>query len=168
MKNGLIIADASPIFSLALVERLDLLELLFDEVKIPEAVWAEITLDEQVRYYPAIRDFFAQRRSAIQGTNDLRLLMDSGESEAVTLYRELSADFLLIDDRKARKLAEALDVNCIGTLGLLLSAKDKGMVPALRPIFVTFLANSRYFSLPLLNRLLKENEEEEIEDTRDG
>jgi hypothetical protein len=41
--------------------------------------------------------------------------MDYGESEAITLYKELNANFLLIDDRKARLIAESMKVNCIGT-----------------------------------------------------
>jgi uncharacterized protein len=42
MKNGLVIADSGPLFSLALINRLDILTELFDEVKIPQAVWNEI------------------------------------------------------------------------------------------------------------------------------
>lgn len=39
----MVISDAGPIFSLAMIDKLDLLENLFDEVFIPEAVWKEIT-----------------------------------------------------------------------------------------------------------------------------
>lgn len=46
MKNGLVIADAGPIFSLAIVNELDLLNILFDEIKISNAVWEEISLDK--------------------------------------------------------------------------------------------------------------------------
>lgn len=46
MKNGLVIADAGPIFSLAIIDKLELLNQLFDEIKIPKAVWDEITLDK--------------------------------------------------------------------------------------------------------------------------
>jgi len=64
--------------------------------------------------------------------------MDYGESESVILYKELNADFLLIDDKKARMIAENYNVNCIGTLGLLSIAKDKGLVTDLRSLFVDF------------------------------
>ena len=63
------------------------------------------------------------------------MIMDFGESESVILYQELQADFLLIDDNKARIVAESLDVNCIGSIGLLIKAKQKGLITELKPIF---------------------------------
>ena len=88
--------------------------------------------------------------------------MDQGESESVILYKELNADFLLIDDKKARKIAENFDIKCIGTLGILSVAKDKGLIDDLRPIFKTFLQNDRYYSIELLNKLLERHNELKI------
>ena len=45
MKNGLVIADSGPIFSLALIDKLDILNILFDDIKISNGVWNEITYD---------------------------------------------------------------------------------------------------------------------------
>lgn len=50
MKNGLVIADSGPIFSLAIINQLGLLNHLFDNVKIPLAVWTEITLQKNTSY----------------------------------------------------------------------------------------------------------------------
>ncbi len=58
MKPGLIIADSGPIFSLAIINKLDLLTELFGEVRIPEAVWKEITLDSKSPVYKKIVRFF--------------------------------------------------------------------------------------------------------------
>lgn len=80
--------------------------------------------------------------------------MDYGESESVILYEELNADLLLIDDGKARKIAESLNVQCIGSVGLLIKAKQKGYVDKLKPIFKYWIANERYFSMQLLNQIL--------------
>jgi len=80
--------------------------------------------------------------------------MDYGESESLILYKELQADFLLIDDKKARRIAESLNVNCIGILGLLSIANDKGLIKSLRPVFKSFLKNKRYYSIELLNAIL--------------
>jgi uncharacterized protein len=46
MKHGIVVADSGPLFSLALISRLDILNALFDEVKIPPAVWDELTFDK--------------------------------------------------------------------------------------------------------------------------
>lgn len=162
MKNGLVIADAGPIFSLAIIDKLELLNHLFDEIKISKAVWEEITLDKTTEFYNKIELFFKPKVIKIKGFNELTFVMDYGESESVILYKELNADFLLIDDKKARKIAENFDIKCIGTLGILSVAKDKGLINELRPIFKTFLKNDRYYSLKLLNILLERHNELKI------
>jgi predicted nucleic acid-binding protein len=158
MRKGIIIADSGPIFSLALIDKLDLLNELFEEIKIPKAVWIEITKNKTANYQK-IFSFFQDKTCEVKGFNELTFIMDSGESESVVLYKELNADFLLIDDRKARKIAENLGLNCIGTIGLLAVSKEKKLIEELKPIFQTFLKNKRYYSIEILNTiLLKYNE----------
>ncbi len=159
MKNGLVIADSGPIFSLTIVDRLNLLDQLFDDIKIPQAVWNEITFDDSNLIYDKISAYFFNKVQKIKGFNELTFTMDYGESESVILYRELQANFLLIDDKKARKIAENFGINCIGTLGLLMTAKDKGLVDELKPIFASFIANKRFYSINLLNDILKQKNE---------
>lgn len=162
MKNGLIIADSGPIFSLAIIDKLDILNELFDDIKIPLAVWKEITNNESKSVYQIIYNFFKDNIVQIIGINDLSFIMDKGESESIILCKELHADFLLIDDKKARKIAETLNVKCIGILGILATAKDKGIIEELKPIFESFLLNKRYYSINLLNAILLEKGEEII------
>jgi len=163
MKNGLIISDAGPIFSLAIIDRLNILNSLFDEVYIPKAVWDELTRDQNTSFYSIIVEFFNDKVKEISGFNELTFIMDYGESEAVKLYTELQADYLLIDDKKARTLAENLNIQCIGTIGILSTAKEKGLIDNLKPLFESFLANKRYYSINLLNMVLEKHGEEKIE-----
>ena len=58
MKNGLVISDAGPIFSLASINRLNLLNEIFEGVFIPEAVWIELTRDQESSYYELIINYF--------------------------------------------------------------------------------------------------------------
>lgn len=162
MSKGLVIADSGPLFSLAFIDQLNLLHSVFADVFIPRAVWNEITYNESTKIYPQLVDFFKDKIHDIEGFNDLTFIMDWGESEAVLLYKELQADFLLIDDKKAHQLAENLSVNCIGTIGLLSVCKDKGLIAKLRPMFVKLLANKRYYSVKLLNDVLKQKGEKPI------
>lgn len=159
MKNGIVIADAGPIFSLAVLQKLELLDALFNEIKIPSAVWEEITLNENTPTYKPFFNYFKNKVFKINGLNDLNLIMDYGESEAVTLYREVNADFLLLDDKKARKIAENFGLKCIGTIGLLVAAKSKQLIPELAPEFKKLIVNKRYYSVDLLNELLLQNNE---------
>ncbi len=58
MKNGLVIADSGPIFSLSFVDKLEILNLLFDNIRIPIGVWNEITLNKTTEQYKKIYTFF--------------------------------------------------------------------------------------------------------------
>ncbi len=162
MKNGIVIADAGPIISLALIDKLHILDVIFDEVKIAEAVWIEVTRNKNKRFVDSIRVYFKDKVCKIKSFNELTFIMDYGESESLILYNESKADFLLIDDKKARNIAENLGARCIGTLGLLSIAKDKNILPELRPIFIEFLRQKRFYALPLMNMILEQQNEERI------
>lgn len=154
MKNGIVIADSGPIISLALIDKLNLLNELFIDVKIARAVWNEITADQSKPFFEKISLYFKDKVQEIKSFNELTFVMDYGESESVILYKESGASFLLIDDKKAREIAENLGVNCVGTIGILSIAKDKGLVLELRPLFKAFIQNNRYYSINLLNSIL--------------
>ena len=55
---------------------------------------------------------------------------DAGETQAMLLYKELDADFLLIDDQRGRKVAKINQITTVGSLGVLLQAKKKGLIVA--------------------------------------
>jgi predicted nucleic acid-binding protein len=166
MKNGIVIADSGSIFSLAVIGKLEILSALFNSIRIPSAVWEEITLNKKTELYQIIHLFFQDKIQKITGFNELTFLMDYGESESVILYKELQADFLLIDDKKARKIAESLGINCIGTIGLLSVAKEKKIILELKPLFDTLLQNKRYYSVELLNTILVRHKESTIKPTK--
>ena len=162
MKKGLVIADSGPIFSLAVIDKLEILNILFDSIRIPYAVWEEITLNKTTEQYQKIHSFFQDKTQQIVGFNELAFLMDYGESESVILYKELQADFLLIDDKKARRIAENFGLNCLGTIGLLSVARDEKIISELRPLFEIFLENKRFYSITLLNTILTKHKEGRI------
>lgn len=58
----------------------------------------------------------------------LRQDLGAGESEAIVLARECSADVLLMDERRGREAAKRLDLTCTGLVGILLEARRRGVV----------------------------------------
>ena len=64
----------------------------------------------------------------------LRIELDPGETEALVLAEELHADWVLLDESKARRVAAILGLQHIGTVGLLLLAKQRGYVPHVRSL----------------------------------
>lgn len=158
-KSPSIVLDTGPVISLAVIDKLELLTRLFGEVSIPTAVWEELSKSEFFKDFPRIKSFFEGRVKNIHSFNELILITDYGESESMLLYKELDADFLVIDDRKARSIAEELGITCIGTLAVLIKAKEKSFVPALKPLFESLIQNRRYYSKSVLNTILvKQNE----------
>jgi len=73
----------------------------------------------------------------------------------MALYKQLSADALLIDDHRARIIAEHNQINCIGALGLLLVAKQRGKINMIAPYVQKLRQSSIYYGDALLDRVLK-------------
>lgn len=123
-----VVADASPLIALQQIGSLHFLEPLFGGVLVPPAVAREIA--------PSVPPApFIEERALAQPIAPavLRSRLGPGESEAISLALELSAEHLIVDERQARRVAGEVGVPIIGTLGLLLAAKRKGLVPAVRP-----------------------------------
>ncbi len=149
-----VVVDTGVIISLAVINQLELLEKLFDEFYIANAVWEELNKYEGISLANSLNFDLKSHVRKISSLNHLLVIMDYGESESLILYEELNADFLLVDDSKARVIAESLNANCIGSIGLLIKAKEKGLIKDLKKYFKIWLESNRYFSLKLLNDIL--------------
>jgi predicted nucleic acid-binding protein len=158
----IVIADTGALISLGLTEHIGLIEEVFGEFYIANAVWEELHNYDNPEFNTNILNEIKGKVKHIKSKNHLSIIMDYGESESVILYEELHADYLLIDDNKARIIAESLNINCIGSIGLLIKAKHKGLIQELKPIFEKWLSLDRYFSKKLLNSILTTLGEEVI------
>jgi predicted nucleic acid-binding protein len=130
----IIISDTTPIISLIKIQRLDLLEKLFGEVLIPEAVFRELTTNETFKNEATIvKSSKFIKTSPIKNKKSLEILqaasgLDDGESEAIILADELKSDVLIIDERKGRKVAQNLGIVITGTVGILIQAHYENMI----------------------------------------
>ena len=73
----------------------------------------------------------------------------------MALYKQLSADALLIDDHRARMVAEHNHINCIGALGVLLLAKQRGTIGLISPYVEKLRTSSIRYGEALLNKVLE-------------
>ncbi len=154
----LLIADTSPLISLLLIEKLYILEKLFPNYIIPQAVWKELRGHNELNHFTYELSELFKRVKNVKNFFSLSGI-DKGETEAIILYKELNAEFLLIDDKRARQTAETMDVKCIGTLSILYKAKQKEEIKKLRPVFLQLLKMKRFYSKQYLNLfLIKTNE----------
>ena len=116
------------VIALEQIGHLDLLKGLFSAVLIPPAVIREVAPTVTL---PA----WVSERALTQpiGPQILRIALGPGESEAISLALEIGAQWVILDERPARRLAQALRLPVIGTLGVLLASKRRGLLTAVRP-----------------------------------
>jgi predicted nucleic acid-binding protein len=145
----IVISNTSPIVNLATVGQLELLHQLYGQVIIPPAVFREIAVSgagqpgaADIEAFDWIETLAVKDRAMV---TSLQLEVDEGEAEAIVLAVELNADLLLIDERIGRAVASRLGLNFIGLLGLLIEAKRKGLVFAVKPILDDLIGRSGYW-----------------------
>ncbi|MDR3201126.1 MAG: DUF3368 domain-containing protein [Spirochaetales bacterium] len=152
-----IVSDASPIIALALCDKLNLLDKLFGRVCIPQAVFNELTIPNKPKA-SEITEWAKQRMVFVKNTAvvaALSLNLDPGESEALSLYWEVAADFLLIDEKRGRTIAIRNGINTVGTIGILLSAKQNGLLSAIKPSLDILIRNDFRISDILYRQILE-------------
>jgi predicted nucleic acid-binding protein len=85
--------------------------------------------------------------------------LDEGDASAIALTLETEGSILIVDDLKGRKVADQLGLKYSGTLGLILKAKQAGMIKSVRPISERIKTTHFRFSEKLLETILKEARE---------
>lgn len=152
----LVVADSSALVALATCEGLNILLQVYDDIKVPQSVFDEVVVSGKP--HASTLEKFLQKRIAKVDTSSLVLSMGGlgqGELEAMALYKQLSADALLIDDHRAKAIAEFNEIHCIGTLGLLLLAKQNKKITNIAPYIEKLRISSLHFSEELLDKVLK-------------
>ena len=148
----MIVGDSSALVALATMDTLDILEKLFDEVFVPQAVYDEVTISHKSQSLK-LKKFLSNK--VLPVTLDLQKIgLGDGELEAITLYQKMKADFLLIDDKRAKKFANLNGVNTIGSLGVMILAKKEGMISPLRPYLKKLTDSNLYVSPNLVEKVL--------------
>lgn len=134
----IVVSDSGPLISLMKAEQLDLLRRLYHEILIPEAVYRELTSNENyadeanaIRSSSFIRVVSVRDRKAVDVLQKVSGL-DLGESEAI-IYAyadESRADILLIEEEAGRRVAKSLGIRVRGSIGILLLGFDRKILTA--------------------------------------
>ena len=88
-----------------------------------------------------------------------RKIVDYGEASIITLAMEISSPLLIIDDKRGRKLANALNIPLSGTLGTVLKAKKIGVIKSVKPVLENLKAIDFRISDELEAFILREAKE---------
>lgn len=126
-------SDTSPLILLNKVSLLHILESIFGEINIPEAVDNE-WLRPRCYNTPLFINTKSISLNYNSLLNTLLLNLDKGEAEAIVLAKQEASEFLIIDELKGRKIAKDYGLKVIGTCGILVDAKRRGLISQLKPI----------------------------------
>ena len=123
----IIIADTSCFIVLTNIGELELLHKVYAEVVT--------TMDIAIEYGEHLPDWVTIVSVADKYKQQLlEMQIDKGESSAIALALETADSTVILDDYKARKIAEHLGINYTGTLGVIIKAKLEGVIASIKPI----------------------------------
>ncbi len=131
------IVNTSPIFYLHRLGLLQILNRLYGDVTIPEAVRDESEKGrEQGEDVPQLENYAWIQIMNVDMPEHLKLIVDLGlgESEVLAIATNHPSALVVLDDKLARRIAKMQGFRLTGTAGVLLRAKEKGLIPALKPV----------------------------------
>jgi len=142
------------------IGRLDLLQQLFGHVHIAGEVRQEVVVRGAGR--PAADAVQKADWIEIQPAADAAILaalrarqaLGAGELATILLAQALCADLVIIDERAARRLGQALGVAVMGCVGILERSHRRGLVPDLRQTYESLLANGLRIDRTILDQSL--------------
>ncbi len=147
-----IISDTSCFIILTNIGELELLRKVYGQIVTTPEIAAEFgePLPEWVEI-AEVKDKYRQRI--------LELQIDKGESSAIALALETPDSVVILDDYKARKIAERLGVTLTGTIGVIIKAKLNGTISSIKPILEKIKQTDFRLSAEIETQALKEADE---------
>lgn len=156
--KGIIISDATPVIAFARIGNLKLLQQIVGEIIIPEAVFKEL-FEYKKADVKSIKQCKWIKVAKVKSKNDVELLLpslDRGEAEVIVLAKELKADLAIIDELSARKVAMTMNLPLIGTVGLLITAKKRGLINAVKPLLDEMISKGIRYGEGFCKKILRE------------
>jgi predicted nucleic acid-binding protein len=152
-----VVVNSTPLVAFWSIGRLDVLRGLFREIMIPPAVRDEFLSTEKETRRKTLHDESWIRVVALENQNRAAVYagLDEGEAQVLVLAEEQNASLVLIDERKARRYAERLKLPLSGTLGVLLLAKEEGIIPSISPLLKAIQEAGLYLHEELVQQVLK-------------
>jgi predicted nucleic acid-binding protein len=148
-----VISDTSCLIVLNKLDQLDLLRQLYGSVLITSIVrsefgaplpdWFNVVIPPETELY-----------------QELKQQLDAGEASSIALAKTIQDCLLIVDEAKGRKVASQLEVSTLGTLGMLLKAKEAGLIESLRTLLTTIRdqTNFRFSEAIAIELLIKAGE----------
>lgn len=161
-----VVCNSSPIIGLSLINQLSLLWKLFDKVYITEEVYKEIVDDNLSKMGASnLKEAVEEDKIQVYSVKNKMLVdqlygrLHKGELEVIVAAKELNIKRVIIDDKSARYFAESMMLKSGGLVGLLMLAKDNGIIEQVKPYMDSLIENGYRISLKLYNNVLSLSKE---------
>lgn len=154
-----VVVNSTPIISLSIINKLDLLKALYGEVYIPYGVFEEVSLEGKSKVGNDViekSDFIIIEKIINESAKRLfQTSLHKGEVEVMILADEIKADLCIIDDLLARKYAKYLGLKITGTLGVLIKAKEKEIIKEVKPLIDDLIRKGIYIDDKIYRKVLE-------------
>lgn len=152
-----VVSNTTPIISLLKIDKLEIFKNLYDEIMIPEEVFNEIEAGKHKEFYVDLTKIKWIKIKKIKDNDALSyfLDLDKGEAEAIVLAKEQKADLIILDESLGRFHAKHTGLKVTGTIGLLLKAKQLGLIPEIKPLLLELKSKNVWFGANFLANVLK-------------
>ncbi len=151
--NKVIISDASCLIALDEIGQIEILKSVFSKMVTTQEVSAEF--GKELPTWISVKTL---QNSAKR--NELELVLDAGEASAIALALENpKQSILIVDEKKGRKIAMHHNLEIIGTLGVLLLAKQNGVIPSVKNLVAELTRKKFRFTQAVVNQILEEANE---------
>lgn len=152
----IIVSDTSSISNLLQIGLIDILHVLYGEITITPAVRRELyRLPDQEKQIEQI-DWIKVKTPQDQGmVVQLLEKIDLGEAESIVLAMEEQAKYLIIDEYKGRMIADSLGIKIVGILGVLIQAKKREAISAVKPHIDQLIEIGFRLDKKLIEKVLK-------------
>ena len=145
------IADASCLILYEKINRLDILQEVFPELVVTKEVIEECGFRPN---WLSVKNF-----ASLANYYDLAAGLGKGEASSIALAMETDQSLLIIDEKKGRRKARELNIEIVGSLGILLLAKKLNVIESVKQI-VDLIDDTNFRLSPLLRtKILKEANE---------
>ncbi|MFL6259120.1 MAG: DUF3368 domain-containing protein [Thermoanaerobaculia bacterium] len=159
MPDRLVISNTSPLLYLHQVSHLELLPRLYGQIQIPSAVREELRAGAELGVaVPDIGTLDWLRVELLRDTSLLPVVIDlgPGEAEAIALAIAHPGSLLILDDTLGRRIARLNRLTYTGTLGILVKAKNQGLLPSVSPVIEALRSTTMYLTDSLIETVLRE------------
>lgn len=152
-----VVSNTTPIISLLKINQLEVLQKLYKEIYVPHEVFREIEAGESKNFYEDLSKLEwvnivkIEDEVAVKSFIDL----DAGEAEAIILASEINADLIILDEKLGRHYATNIGLRITGTIGVLIKAKQSGLLSNIRPLIDELINQGIWINEKLKHEVLK-------------